>query len=312
MRPIAHFLLHFYYRPFECLDAACGTRVAVLAIVLGAAVFSAASFAQPAETSLAVVNARISSTEDGPAVSPEYRFLPGDYLYFIFEVAGFAVQSENRGEIRKISLAYTIAAVDDQGRPLAEPLSDQIQTELNPEDKNWVPKRRASFLLPAFLAAGSFHVHTTVKDAFGKSESSRDFPFRIGGIQLQPAASITIENFRFLRNENDSEPLSVPAYSPGDTVFARFEMTGFHTETGNRHRVSYGVTVMDPSGKPFIQDPRAADLDEGGFYPAQFIPGTLALKMGKSNAHGQYTVIVKVRDQLAGQEFELKQYFSIE
>jgi hypothetical protein len=276
--------------------------LAVLSVVL----------ANAADQQLAVINGGVSSSEDSPFVASDYRFLPGDYLYFTFEIAGFSIHSENRGEIRKISLQYEITVEDESGRPLAPPVSDEIQTELSPEDKNWVPKRRASFLLPSFLVAGPFHVHAVVKDLFAKTEASKDFPFLVGGMQVKPATSITVENFRFLRSENDTEPLSVPAYSPGDTVYARFEMTGFRNGSGNQHHVAYGVTVLDPTGKPIIQNPKAADLDGGSFYPAQFIPGDMALKMDKNNSHGGYIVVLTVRDLLANQTYEIKQVFSIE
>jgi hypothetical protein len=134
----------------------------------------------------------------------------------------------------------------------------------------------------------------------------------VGGITVQPAAAITVENFRFLRNQNDTAALTVPAYSPGDTVYARFEMTGFRNGPGNEHHVAYGVTVLGPHGKAFIQDQNAADLQAGSFYPAQFIPGNIALKMDKNNPHGEYIVELTVRDLVAHQQFELKQAFSIE
>lgn len=280
-------------------------------------IIMALGFASPilraaGESSLAAINAGVSSSEDAPFVSSDYRFLPGDYLYFTFEIAGFAIQAKGEGESKQISLEYQVLVQDNDGRDLVEPVSDKIQTELSAEDKNWVPKRRASFLLPSFLAAGPFRVRVVVKDLFAKAQVSRDFPFSIGGIAIQPAASITVEDFRFLRNQNDSEALSVPAYSAGDTVFARFEMTGFRNGPGNEHHVAYGVTVVGPEGKAFIRDPNAADLQAGSFYPAQFIPGNIALKMDKNNPHGEYVVVLTVRDLIAHQQFELKQAFSIE
>ncbi len=265
-----------------------------------------------AESPLAVINAGVSSAEDAPFVSSEFRFLPGDYLYFTFEIAGFSIHSENEGETRTISLAYEIIAEDREKRALAPPVSGEIKAELNPEDKNWVPKRGATFLLPSFIAAGPFQIRVAVKDLIGKTEASREIPFLVGGTSLQPADSITVENFRFLRGENDADALSVPAYSPGDTVYARFEMTGFRNGPENDHHVSYGVTVLAPDGKPFIKDSQAADLEDRSFYPAQFIPGNLALKMGKSNVRGEYVVVLTVRDLLAGQQYETKKVFSIE
>ena len=276
------------------------------------ALIPSASSCSAADSPLAVISAGVSSAEDSPFVSPEYRFLPGDYLYFTFEIAGFSVRSENEGEIRKISLTYEISAEDRERHALAPPVSGEIKTELNPEDKNWVPKKGTSFLLPSFIAAGPFQIRVAVKDLVGKTETSREIPFLVGGTNLQAVNSITVENFRFLRGENDTDALSVPAYSPGDTVYARFEIAGFRNGSGNDHHVAYGVTVFGPDGKPFIKDPQAADLEDRSFYPAQFIPGNLALKMGKNNTHGEYIVVLTVRDLLADQQYETKKVFSIE
>jgi hypothetical protein len=297
--------------PFWNFDAPSTLSVASIAILVAVTpLFAQAALA--ADSRLAVINAGISSTEDAPFAPSDYRFLPGDYLYFTFEIAGFSVHSEEREEIRKISLQYEVAIEDKESRPLAASVSGEIKTDLSPEDKNWVPKRRASFLLPPFLAAGTFQIRVTAKDLFGNSTASKSVPFSIGGMHVDPTPSIAVENFRFLRSENDTEPLSVPAYGPGDTVFARFEMTGFRIGDENRHHVAYGVTVFGPDGKAFINDPQAADLDATSFYPAQYIPGNITLSIDKNSHRGQYVVLLKVRDLLSNQELEKKEIFSIE
>jgi hypothetical protein len=297
--------------PLPSFDARSILSVACMAMVLAfATLFAKECLA--ADSHLAVINAGISSAEDAPSVPADYRFLPGDYLYFTFQISGFAIHSEQRDEIRKISLQYEVAIEDKEARPLAAPVSDEIKTDLSPEDKNWVPKRRASFLLPSFLAAGGFQIRVTVKDSFGNVTASKTIPFLTGGMQVDPAQSVTVQNFRFLRSESDTEPLSVPAYSAGDTVFARFELTGFRIGDENRHHVAYGVTVLGPDGKAFINDPQAADLDATTYYPAQYIPGNINLKIDKNSRRGQYVVLLKVRDVLSNQELEKKQVFSIE
>ncbi|MDQ2711661.1 MAG: hypothetical protein M3Y24_05390 [Acidobacteriota bacterium] len=297
------------------MDAPRHSPVALVALV-AVFVFRTASSAEALQTEpapgLAVINAGVSSSEDAPFVSSSYRFLPGDNVYFTFEIAGFLIRAEQRGEVRKISLHYEIEPQDETNRPLAPSSPGDIETELSPEDKNWVPKRRVSFMIPSFVAAGSFHIHVLVKDLYGKAETARDYPFHIGGIEVKKPPAVTIQNFRFERGENDTEPLSVPAYSPGDTVYARFEITGYRLGPDNNHRVAYGVTVFGPNGKPFIKEPKAADLESKSFYPAQFVPGNVELTVGKNSAHGEYVVVVTVRDLLANQQYETKQAFSIE
>ncbi len=261
---------------------------------------------------LAVINPGVSRADDSPFVSSTYQFLPGDYIYVTFEIAGFKIRSTNRNETKSISLAFEVTPQDDAGKPLAAANSGEIKTELAPEDKNWIPKRRASFLLPSFLAAGQFRVHIIVKDLLAKAEASYDIPFRVGGTKLVPASAITVENFQFFRSENETEPLSVAAYSPGDTVYAHFVMTGFSNGPDNLHRVSYSVRVLAPNGKTYLDDPKAAQIEAGSFYPAQFVPGDIAVKTGKDSLHGSYLLIVTVHDLVGNQNSEFKQSFSIE
>ncbi len=265
-----------------------------------------------AESPLSIVEAGVEQSEDAPFVPRDYRFLPGDYLYFSFQVGGFGIRSEDRDEVHKIALTYEVTAENVSGVPLTPPSSGAVRTELSPEDKHWMPKRRVSFLIPSFVAAGEFRIHVHVKDLVANTEFSQNFPFRIGGIEIQPASSLTVQNFRFLRNENDREELRVPAYSPGDSVYATFDMTGFKTDSQNQYHVSYGLSVLEPDGKPFIQEPKAAELEAASFYPAQYLPGVLNLKTSSGVSRGEYVVVLTIHDLFANTTYQMKRAFSIE
>lgn len=265
-----------------------------------------------AESSLTIIAAGVQSSEDAPNAPADYPFLPGDFVYFTFQISGFDVQSSQQGQVRTISLTYQITPEDTHGAALAPPTSGAILTELSPEDKNWLPKRRASFLIPSFVAAGEFKIHVSVEDLIGKTSASDDVPFRIGGTQIQPAGSITVQNFHFFRNQNDREPLQIPAYSPGDPVYARFDMTGFKIDAQNRYHLAYGLSVVRPDGKPFIEQPNAAELQAGSFYPAQYVPGILDLKTSTDVPRGEYVITLTVRDLMANSSYDIKKAFSVE
>jgi hypothetical protein len=265
-----------------------------------------------AESSLAVVNAGVEQSEDAPFVPADYQFLPGDFVYFSFEIAGFSVKSEDSNEVRRISLAYEVTPQDLTGVALTEPNSGTVQVELNPEDKNWMPKRRVSFLLPSFVAAGEFRIHVAVKDLFGNSQASKDVPFRFGGVKIQPSGAITVQDFRFLRKENDRVPIEVPAYRPGDTVYVSFEMAGYKIGPQNHYHVGYSLTVLRPDGKPFLQQPNAAEFEKSSFYPAQFVPGNFSVTTSADTARGEYIIVLTARDVLANQTYQMKEPFSIE
>ncbi len=272
----------------------------------------ASNLCRAASSTLAVIDAGVAQADDAPFVPPSYEFLPGDYLYFTFQIGGYGIRSEQRGEVHKISLTYDVAPEDAHGVPLTQASSGTVATDLSPEDKNWQPKRRASFLIPSFVGAGEYRVRVHVKDLIAKSETSQDFAFRIGGVAIQPSASVTVENFHFFRSENDRQPLDIPAFSPGDTVFVRFDLAGFKTGPQNQYHLSYGLTVLRPDGKPFLEKPNAAELQSSSFYPAQFLPCDMDLRTAHDSERGEYIVVLTVRDLVANTSSESKKAFSIE
>jgi hypothetical protein len=262
--------------------------------------------------SLVILDAGVERSEDAPVVSQEYQFYPGDYLYFRFQIGGFAIHSDATKETRNISLAYEITPLDEKEVPLTPAVSGVVETELSAEDKNWTPKRRVSFLLPSFVAAGTFHVRVLVKDLLAKNETARDFPFHMGGAVIAPSASIAVENFHFFRSENDRDSIEVAAYRPGDTVYARFAMAGYQLGPGNRYHLAYGLTVLKPDGKTFVQEPNAAELTADSFYPAPFVPGDVDVITARDSPKGVYIVMLTVKDLNANRTFQLKSSFTLE
>lgn len=288
--------------------------IIVSAAWLGLLVPFAAS-SQTAKPPLAIIGAGVQAEPESPFVSLAYRFLPGDYVYFTFQIAGFKIAEKEDAyadKTRKISLSYKVVPEDAAGRPLVPPSTGTIAEFLHPQDKDWIPKRRTSFLLPSFLAAGVYRMHVSAEDALGKMQTSLDVPFAIGGTEIKPSPAITVQNFRFYRGAHDAKPLAVPAYSPGDPVFVRFDIAGYQLGPKNTYDVSYGLTVLGPDGKPFIQQPHAAELKSGGFYPAQFVPASLSLTTNRKNARGAYVIVLQAKDLIGGKNCEIKQAFTLE
>ena len=264
-----------------------------------------------AESSLVLVNAGVESAEDAPFVPPGYKFLPGEPVYVSFQIAGFSVNSSEEKNVRTIALTWQASAFDAQKVALAETVSGEIKTELAAEDKKWSPIRRVSFAIPAFVAAGEYHIHLVVKDMLANVEASKDIPFQIGGTQIRPSDGIQVENLRFSRTENGPS-LEVPAYRPGDPVFATFDMVGFSNTPQNEYHLSYGITVLRPDGKPFLEQFKAADLTSTSFYPAKFIPANVEVTTASSNARGVYVLILTVKDLIANRTAVTKQSFTLE
>jgi hypothetical protein len=260
----------------------------------------------------AILNARVESSEDAPAVSANYQFLPGDYVYFSFQISGFRIEGDGEKESRQIALSYEVSMQDAKGIPLAASQPGEIKAQLNPEDKNWIPKRRTSFVIPSFVGAGEYRIHVVAKDLVAGSESSLDVPFHIGGMRVEASENISVQHFSFLRQEEGGEPLTIAAYRPGDTVFVTFDVTGFTLGAGNQYHIAYGVLVLGPDGKPFLNEPNAAQLKDASFYPAQFLPCAVNVITKPSSLRGTYTVAVTVTDVIAKKSYEVKRSFTLE
>ena len=302
--PFHPFLFSHRLTPFRLhLDALI--RMSVALVISLPAAFAA-------DNTLQVIAAGVETSEDAPFVASDYRFLPGDYVYAQFQIAGFAVQTNESGEVRKISLTWEITPQDAKGIALTPPVTGAIKEELNAEDKNWMPKRRASVLLPSFVAAGEFHLRISVKDVFGKTATQFDVPFHIGGTVVAPSPTLTVQDFQFLRKEDDPQGLDVPAYASGDTVYARFNMSAFQLAAGNEYHLSYGLTVTRPDGQVYLNQPNAAQLSDRAFYPVAFVPGNLSITTSRTSPHGQYVLVLTVHDLNGSQTCELRRSFSIE
>jgi hypothetical protein len=82
-----------------------------------------------------------------------------------------------------------------------------------------------------------------------KTTASTDVPFEVRGREVAPSDTLAVRDFRFDREEDEREPLEKPAYRPGDSVWARFDLIGYQFGEGNRVDVAYGVAVMDADGE---------------------------------------------------------------
>lgn len=287
--------------------------------ILGAQTLSAMWGRTPSETpsgggpTLAIVNAGIESAEDAPFVAPDYQFNPGDFVYLVFEISGYKVAGNEYNGPRQISLKYKAEPLDRKGIPLAAAATGTIDQEIGKEDKDWMPKRRASFLLPSYLAQGTYGVNVTVEDLIAKSKKTKELPFNIAGPKIEPGRGLAVQRFRFERNEQDGPGLDVPAYRPGDTVWARFDMTGFKTGQGNAVDLAYGITVFRPNGTQLLEQKAAArEKVNGEFYPPQFVPGVLSVTTTKDLSAGEYKLVVHINDLLGKQTADFEQSFRVE
>src|SRR5947207_661811 len=183
-----------------------------------------------------VVEAGIHQTEDGPLIAPGTTVTPGEVLFFSCLLDGFQVSRD-----KKVAMQYEVSALDPNGVPIIEPAPGKVEVELAPEDKQWRPKIRQTVLVPPLADSGVYKIRVAAKDTLGKVQAVSETPFEVRGRAVEPSGTLVIRNFQFYRTEDDPQPLAVAAYRPGDTVWARFDITGYKLGAGNKRDVAYTV-----------------------------------------------------------------------
>jgi hypothetical protein len=201
---------------------------------------------------------------------------------------------------------------DSQGVLLDPPYVASVGTSISEEDKDWLPKVRYQFAIPSLMQSGVYKISVKVWDRFGKTEAQTEQLFRVEGHQVAPSDTLVIRNLRFLRSEQDSNPLAIAAYRPGDAIWARFDITGYKFGDGNAFDVEYGITIADSTGAIKYSQPHAAEEKTKSFYPLRYTPGVVNVTVPPDMAKGTYMLMVTAKDNLGNQTAEVKHNFSIE
>lgn len=263
--------------------------------------------AEQAGKQLSIARPALRQYEDGPLLPAGASFMTGDTIFFTFQIQGFKVAEDSN-----IDLHYRIEAVDPQGVRVAEPIEHDVQTQISAEDKNWMPLVRESFQVPPLALPGTYHVRLMVADKLAGQKTESELNVVVRGRKVEPSPTLAARDFRFLRSEEDRDPLTSAVYHPGETIWGRFEIVGFKYGEKNHIHVEYGIAVLAPSGKTLYSQPTAAVEDDATYYPKRYLPGALSLTLGKDFRPGQYTVGLTLRDEVGKQTQEERYPFQVE
>ena len=269
-----------------------------------------ATAATAPDTKVAIVKAILHDGDDGPPITADHEYSAGELVFFSFLVSGYKKVGSEPDE--KIDVAYEMNVRDSQGVLLDPPNVGSVGTAISHEDKDWLPKVRYQFAIPPIVDPGEYKITIKLWDRFGKTETSLDMPFRVGGRKVESSDTLAVRNFRFLRGEEDKEPLTIAAYRPGDTIWARFDMTGYKFGDGNAFDIDYGVAVALPDGTVTYSQPHAAEEKSKTYYPQRYTPGVVSLNVPGDIKKGEYTLIVTVKDNLGNQSAEARGKFTVE
>jgi hypothetical protein len=277
------------------------------ACVLLALLTALPALAQEPVRPLVVLNPILQQFEDGPPLAGDYKFLPGETVFFSFQVPGFQPSPD-----RQVRLTYAIETLDSDQIRLAEPASDKLETTVTEQDKEWLPRIRYSVPLPPYALPGQYRIVARVKDDLSGQQAATEIKVNVGGRTVEKSDSLTLRNFRFLRGEDDAEPLRAAAYKSGDSLFARFDVTGYKIGEKNRILVICGISIVAPSGKEMFSEPRAAVEEGETFYPKRYFLGAFSLNVQPKTTPGVYTLVISVRDEVGRQTYQSRQPFRID
>lgn len=262
---------------------------------------------------IAIPEARLHTYDDGPVIREGDKLGPGDGVWVTARLAGYAVKTDEEKDKRFIHLTYRFEAVDFDGVPVAEAVSEKIDTDLASEDKAWQPKIRYNFVLPPLPDSGTYKVILTVTDELNKATARRELPFRVQSHDVEKSDKLVARNIRFQRREDDAAPLQPAVYRQGDTVWLRFDMTGYKIGERNAFDVAYGLEVLRLADqKSLYAEPTAAREKDATFYRKRYLQGALSVNLTKDLAKGEYAIILRLRDELGAQSYESRHTFMVE
>lgn len=262
---------------------------------------------------LTIVNSTFHEYEGGPIVNADAVYRSGDTVFLSFQIAGFKTAGEDEDQVK---LTWEIKTTDPANRLIAEAKQGKVEVDLAPEDKKskWLPRIRYNVAIPQAAGAGTYLIHITAEDLIGRQEAIKDVGVSVGGRPAAaPADALTIRGFQFLRSEKETDVLpSDGSFRPGDIVWARFEIAGFKYGTKNRYAVAYGLALIDREGKIIFEQPKAAADSEESFYPRQFVPAILNIKLDPKINPGTYVLKLHVVDSVGNQQTESVFPFRVE
>jgi hypothetical protein len=282
----------------------CVGWIPLAVLLLGAALPARSA---PSARQLKIVRPLLHQYDGGPPLAAGFQFLTGDVIFLTFQIGGYEVSPES-----KVDLSYTVEALDPDGVPFVEAMHGAIATQISPEDKDWMPIVNESAAVPPLAWGGTYRLKLAVEDKLSKQTAKAEVEIQVRGRNIEPNQTLTVRNFRFLRTEEDAEPLLDAVYHPGDSVWARFEFTGFRYGPKNHVHVEYGIALVDAAGKALFSQPQAAAEDEDSFYPKRYLSGALSLNLGQKMQPGQYAVVLTLKDYAGDQTQETRHEFRVE
>ena len=275
--------------------------VSVVAL-LGAT--AAISIAEKPPAAFSVVNIEILDSEDGYPVPGDSIFFTGETVHMRYNIAGFTVSPTER-----VRLQYRTEFHGPGGKRFALPEGGRIDTELAPQDEDWLPLVRVAATLPLHGESGTYKILLRITDLLSDRKATREVPVFVRGENITTSRSLIVRNLSFTRSEG-GEKLPAPAYRPGDTVWANFYITGYEIAEDNSFNVESELEILDQEDEVLYAFEPAGERGSP-FYPRRWLPASCRLDLEEGIPLGEYFVRVLVHDRLSDNTYQTKEVFVV-
>lgn len=262
--------------------------------------------AAPAAPTLQTANPIVSQFEDGESLGGR-KLIVGESAFFRFGVTNFRVSEEG-----KVKITGRVQVFDSRGTALAPADEVGIGTSIREEDKDWRPRIHTQFQIPGIAPPGTYKIKFEATDDQTHQKAAGETTFEVEGRNVPPSPVLAIRGIGFYRGAEDEVALGVAAYRPGDTVWVRFDATGYKYGEQNAIDVAYDVAVTGPDGKQVFSQENAAVEKSQASYPQPWVPGSFSLTLTPDTGKGTYTIAITARDAVGKQTVTEKAEFKVE
>jgi hypothetical protein len=260
-----------------------------------------------APDALSIIDPTLSRSDDGVNEPKGTDHVAGELLFFTCRVSNYARSPE-----QKVNLSYSVQAFDPKGVALLDIYKNQIAEEVSPQDKDWLPKISTEIELPPALLTGNYKITVTVEDTVGHTKATLDVPFHVRGQAIQPTPTLAVQNMRYYKGEDDATPMPKAVYKAGDSLWLRFDVTGFKFGQNNNVHLNYTFSVLGADGAAIWTAPQPMVEEGEAFYPKPFVSGSFSIQVQGAVKPGDYAIGVKAIDLVGNQTVEAKQPFTVQ
>ena len=166
-----------------------------------------------------LVNLDLLDSRDGYAIPADSRYFPGETVHLYFQIKGYRVSNDYR-----VDLEYRLEALDPDGKRIYGAEGGRFDTDLAPQDEEWMPVVRYSPRFPRTPAEGRTRSRSRSGDRLAGAAVRTSVPIVVDGSRVETSDRLAIRNFGFAKAAGGAK-LDEPLYRAGEEIWAEFYIT---------------------------------------------------------------------------------------